>query len=335
MNAIPYIIQGKNIVVIIGNKPHTITESNIGYTALKQAIKDGDWDAVPDLVTPAKAIKTYAKGHFDFEDGILYEEGVRVSSAIADRMFVMYEEGFSVDPLIAFYKNIKANPSTQSAAELYGFLEKNSLPITEDGCFIAYKRVHSNYTDVRTGTMDNSIGKIVSMERQMVNDDRNKTCSSGLHFCSYSYLKEFSGDRVVTLKINPVDVVSIPTDYDNAKGRCCKYEVIGELTLDEALNDALADVSVYQETVIVHSDEDEPVGLDDDRVTNEDEIEIDADEMYDVKSLGLRQQAKIWNELTGGNLKKFSYREDVDRRMYAGQFTDAQILTVAQKLGLI
>jgi hypothetical protein len=31
------------------------------------------------------------------------------------------------------------------------------------------------------------------------------------------------------LKISPADVVSIPTDYNNSKGRTCKYEVIGEL----------------------------------------------------------------------------------------------------------
>ena len=30
------------------------------------------------------------------------------------------------------------------------------------------------------------------------------------------------------LKINPANVVSIPSDYDNAKGRCCEYEVIAE-----------------------------------------------------------------------------------------------------------
>jgi hypothetical protein len=30
------------------------------------------------------------------------------------------------------------------------------------------------------------------------------------------------------VKINPADVVSIPSDYHNAKGRACRYEVIGE-----------------------------------------------------------------------------------------------------------
>ena len=34
------------------------------------------------------------------------------------------------------------------------------------------------------------------------------------------------------VKISPADVVSIPSDYNNAKGRACKYEVIGEIGND-------------------------------------------------------------------------------------------------------
>jgi hypothetical protein len=34
------------------------------------------------------------------------------------------------------------------------------------------------------------------------------------------------------LKINPKDVVSIPADYNNTKGRCCRYEVVAEYNED-------------------------------------------------------------------------------------------------------
>jgi hypothetical protein len=70
------------------------------------------------------------------------------------------------------------------------------------------------------------------MNRQDVDDNCNNTCSTGLHFCSLNYLGSFgsSGDPVVILKIDPKDVVSIPVDYNNTKGRCCKYEVVGLYT---------------------------------------------------------------------------------------------------------
>ena len=52
------------------------------------------------------------------------------------------------------------------------------------------------------------------------------------------------------LKIDPADVVSIPTDYNGAKGRCAKYEVIAEVTGDPM--DAFASVvdKTYDKTVV-------------------------------------------------------------------------------------
>jgi len=131
--------------------------------------------------------------------------------------------------MVNFMNNLMQNPSKRAVDELYGFLEKNSLPITPEGCFLAYKKVREDFKDVHSGTMDNSVGRVVSMERNMVDDNRDNTCSTGLHFCSHSYLGSFSGARTVIVKIDPRDVVSIPSDYNNAKGRACRYEVIGEV----------------------------------------------------------------------------------------------------------
>ena len=73
---------------------------------------------------------------------------------------------------------------------------------------------------------------MVSMPRQAVDDNPNNTCSHGLHVCSYEYLKNFTGERLVVCKVNPRDVVSIPTDYNHTKMRVCRYEVIQEIPLD-------------------------------------------------------------------------------------------------------
>ena len=126
------------------------------------------------------------------------------------------------------------NPSKRSVTELYGFLEKGNMPITPDGHFLAYKKVRADYRDCHTGTMDNSVGQIVEMERNFVDDDKDRTCSTGLHFCSRDYLNHFGGERIMIVKVNPKDVVSIPSDYNDSKGRACRYEVISELEVDPA-----------------------------------------------------------------------------------------------------
>jgi hypothetical protein len=67
------------------------------------------------------------------------------------------------------------------------------------------------------------------MKRNMVDDDPESTCSRGLHFCSQNYLGFYGRGRTMIVKVNPRDVVSIPVDYKNAKGRACRYEIYGEL----------------------------------------------------------------------------------------------------------
>lgn len=229
--AFPYLIQGKNIVVIIDNQPHTVTSTHIGYEKIKQAIRDNDWDAVKDVIDPKKQILEYGAGNVAIQGSKVFWKEREMHGVLTNRLIEMYQDGFPIEPLIAFMENLMSNPSKRAVEELYGFLEKGNLPLTPDGYFLAYKKVRADFRDCHTGTMDNSVGQIVEMERNAVDDDQNRTCSAGLHFCSKEYLSHFgsSDSRTVILKINPADVVSIPTDYNNAKGRACRYEVIGEL----------------------------------------------------------------------------------------------------------
>jgi hypothetical protein len=233
-----YLIQGKNIVVVIDNKPYTITSTHIGYEKLKQAIKDSDWDTVKDVVDPKKQILDYGRGHVAVQGSKVFYKDREMVGVLTSRLIEMYQEGFPVEPLILFMENLMQNPSKRAVEELYGFMEKGNLPLTPDGHFLAYKKVRADFLDIHSGTMNNAPGQVVEMERNAVDDDQNRTCSAGLHFCSKEYLSHFGGSdsRTVILKINPADVVSIPTDYNNAKGRACRYEVLGELGVhpDEA-----------------------------------------------------------------------------------------------------
>jgi len=230
----PFLIQGKNIVVVIGNNSHTISSTHITYNKVLEAIKAGDWDTVKDIIEPKKVVLEYGKGNIEIQGEKLFWKGTELHNAISRRMIQMLQDGFPVEPLVAFMENLYQNPSKRAVTELYGFLEKNNLPINSDGYFLAYKKVRKDFKDIHSGTMSNAPGTVVEMERNQVDDDQNRTCSTGLHFCSQEYLSCFgsSDSRVVIVKINPRDVVSIPTDYNDSKGRACRYEVIGELGVD-------------------------------------------------------------------------------------------------------
>ena len=231
----PFILQGNNVTVVIGNKPHTISRTHITYQKVVDAIKQGDWQKVQDLVEPKKVVLNYGKGNVSVQGDQLFWKGKPMNNGLATRMITMLQDEFPIEPLVNFMENLMTNPSKRAVDELYGFLEKNSLPITPDGHFLAYKKVRNDYLDIHSGTMSNAPGMVVEMERNEVDDNKDRTCSSGLHFCSQSYLPNFGNsydNRVVIVKINPRDVVSIPSDYNNAKGRACRYEVIGEIGND-------------------------------------------------------------------------------------------------------
>lgn len=254
----PYLIQGKNIVVVIDNKSHTITSSHLAYEKIKTAIREGDWDVVKGIVDPVKTVVNYGAGNIEVQGEKIFYKGQEMHNSLSSRLLQMIEEGFPIEPLAKFWDNLMENPSFRAVNELYTFLERNNLPITPDGQFLAYKKVRDDYMDVHSGTTPNRLadawseedlaampltaGKkneitiqivdgvtVVEMPRNFVNDDQNNTCAEGLHFCSKEYLNSFGGERIMILKINPRDVVSIPNDYGYSKGRASRYEIVGEL----------------------------------------------------------------------------------------------------------
>jgi hypothetical protein len=231
-----YQIQGNRITIVVNNRPYTLAEGQLGYDDLRKAIKEKDWAKVPNLVSPKKVIVEYTNGGNITiqEGGVLCYKNVALNSGLTTRIMKMRKEGFDIQPMVNFLENVMLNPSTDSQTELFEFLDKNDLPITPDGHFLAYKKVRQDYKDCHSGKISNKVGDKPSMSRESVDADRRNECSVGLHFCSYSYLKNFGGDRVMILKINPADVVSIPNDYDRAKGRCWQYEVIGEVEVEAA-----------------------------------------------------------------------------------------------------
>lgn len=165
-------------------------------------------------------------------NGVTFD-GEPVHGVLVDRILGLVRQGLKVEPWLAFMTNLYQNPSLTARRELYLWLETSMLPLTPDGCFLAFKKVNGDFTDIFTGSLNYSPGSVVTMPRHLVDDNREVTCSDGLHFCSASYLPHFgvgTGNKIVLVKINPADVVSIPSDYANAKGRAWRIEVLEDVT---------------------------------------------------------------------------------------------------------
>ena len=237
MSKINFILGGDSITVFLDGNSYTINKQAHTYEIVLKAVREGNINALRDAVNIRQGIvASLAKTGGDkvrIEDNAIFYCDREVTGLISSRIFEMLRLGLSVKPMVRFLENMMENPSKRAVDELFSFIDACRLPITDDGHFLAYKRVRDNYFDVHSGTMDNSVGKILEMSRNMVDEDKNRTCSAGLHFCSYDYLAHFGGERIMVLKINPKDVVAIPADYNNSKGRTCRYEVVDELPVNE------------------------------------------------------------------------------------------------------
>lgn len=236
----PYVITPTSVVVAIGNRKFTVHKGHEKYEDVRQAIKDQDFESIPDMLDLKGKLISETNGGLYLLNGMLRCDKYVVPTLLASRISQMCREGFDIQPLTLFLENLMRNPNESGTIveEIYDFIEAGELPITADGCFLAYKMVKEDFTDIWSGRMDNSVGSIVQMDRADCDFNRGRTCSSGLHFCSEGYLGHYGSRRtsqVVVVKVNPRDVTSIPTDYNNAKGRACKYEVVDSLTWDEAI----------------------------------------------------------------------------------------------------
>lgn len=238
MNSIPYTISEKAIVLMIDSRTYTINRADQRFPDVLGALRDGNYDEIPGILDLKGRLVSESNGGLYLLNGMLRCDKYPVPALLGTRIIEMNKMGFPIDPLAKFLENLMENPSPSAREELYGFIEACDLPITADGYFLAYKMVGSNFKDLYTGKMDNSVGRVLLMPREDVDSNRNRTCSSGLHFCSEGYLGQYGtrgSDQVVVLKINPRDVVSIPTDYNNAKGRACQYEVVDAISWDDVI----------------------------------------------------------------------------------------------------
>lgn len=285
-------IDGRNIVVSKSHPNNTkIREEIKTMQRLRKTSNDTNspdiqacWQRLTDLSDIPTFVAKRTQGLVQVRDGVVFYGDEVLHNSITRRILWGLGEGYDMDSYIRLLENLMENPSKRAVDELFDFLEACNMGITEDGHFLAYKNVRSDYRDIHSGKFDNSVGQILEMARNKVDEDKNRTCSTGFHFCSQSYLPHFSstGGHTMIVKINPRDVVAIPADYQNAKGRAARYEVVAEYR-GPGSDDPLSRLPVWtNQDVQTHFDE---TGSDDESYDAEldywDEDDADADEAFD------------------------------------------------------
>lgn len=246
MNTIAWNKINETIKLYLNGRLIDVTKDHPRYDQILEACYKNTYDGIEALIESKleAMIRTLGNPHVKIKEGRVVVFDSNLPDDLHDRLVSFLEQGICVDPLVNLWDRIRNNVSYSVRTQLYKFLSHNDVLLMSDGRFVAYKSVTSDFKDFRTRTFDNSPGKEVTMPRNMVDDNPDQTCSDGLHVASWTYAVGFcsGGDRkLIACIVDPADVVSVPTDYNGTKMRCCRYIVDAEVI------DPIGDRLVYDD----------------------------------------------------------------------------------------
>lgn len=240
-----------NLTVVHDGEMYVATDSHPNFARIVAGLAVGD-ESVIELFDVQKT----AQKRFDrlservtIANGKVYLDGEEVDNALTQQVVNFVHGGVEdFKPLIAFFEKVETNPNGHSREQLYTWLRDRNITLTENGNFIAYKGVRvtdGEYFSISTGkaisdgveydgAIPNPLGAVVEMPRSEVQHNPAVGCHTGLHAGTWNYARDFARGAVLTVEINPRDVVSVPTDCDAQKLRVCRYVVkdVTETELD-------------------------------------------------------------------------------------------------------
>lgn len=225
----------------------TINGYHVNWDDIKHGLANGD-DNVLDLFdigtgVAAKMVSVSDRISWDGRNILWDGDPLRgVHASILERALNGGQKNFFA--LAKFIELLETNPSENSRAQAYTWLETHDFNITENGYVVGYKNVagdpvqgmksHASGTAYvngvkHQGQIPNPIGAIVTMPRSEVNSNPDIGCHTGLHVGDWSFVNYGTG-TILEVHVNPRDIVSIPRDEQFRKMRCCRYKVIRPVT---------------------------------------------------------------------------------------------------------
>lgn len=199
-----------------------------------------DIEAIAEVVEVQLWIAKLSHGRVTVDEtDRLRLDGALIDYGLTGRIGKIVRQGVSFTSLANFIERLSRNPDKTVAEDLYRFMEKGNLPLDEDGYLYGFKKVDDAYWSYASGT-DGKVQYLPetspSMPREDCDPNRQRTCSRGLHVCSFEYLKFWypRHGRVLIIRIDPEHVTAIPADHDDQKLRCCELYVAGEIPEEDA-----------------------------------------------------------------------------------------------------
>lgn len=236
---IPFLFSQGNLTVVLNGQSKSVPSSHPNFKLIREALKNDDAKALIDLIVgppvePPKPVPVpvnMVKDRVKIVDGKAYFDDEFVDCPGLDEYIQnLVKLDLPFDGLIKFIGRLYLSVRFRVRNQLFLFANKVGLIIDSQGYLLAYKAVTEDYKDKWTQKIDNRPGQSPCMDPGKVCDDPNRACGPGLHAGGLGYVHGYGhgSDRIIIVRVDPADVVSIPYDSGCQKLRTCGYYVVGD-----------------------------------------------------------------------------------------------------------
>lgn len=227
---------------ISGKTIHS-TKDQLNFKFLIDLYEKKDYNTMLSLVDPFLYVQQNLEEFIEVKNSDFYLKSPTKNYLIPGFHEVMIDLCHDVnsfenlDYFKKFLIKLLNNESITEIPHFLKYLSSQKFMINENGNLFAYKAVRGNYLDKHSGTIDNSPGRTVKMNRWEVTQDSKEECASGLHVGNLRYISGYwssSCDVLLVTEVDPRDLVSVP-GYNQGKIRVCKYHVLCRISFEESL----------------------------------------------------------------------------------------------------
>lgn len=246
-----------SLAIIIDGVAYNITNANPMFEQIKRKVCD---TSIPDsklvdMLDQATALINFVDGEitYDRASGLAWAGDISLDGEWLALVQKYATAGRPAEPLAKFFKLLSRNPSQKSVSTLWPFMANANLGVDADGYIIAFKAVRNDWFSItggdnskviqgvvnKQGQIRNAPGDVIKVQRNYVADDPDVACGPGIHAGSKEYAEIFgsikvacptTGNRMIVVRIDPADVVSVPKDCNAGKVRVAQYTVLEQFT---------------------------------------------------------------------------------------------------------
>lgn len=247
---------GTRLVTYVNNdgQVFTATENNPRLETIIDNLRCGDVEDIERLFDLDLAVNDTFQSlteRASVVNGRVLFDGDPVDRTIERLILRLYNKGDNAyKSVLAFMEKVYTNLSEHTRENLFTWLAAEDFSIDSDGDIVAYKGLRADGTSIHAGPafvdgkpvnghVPNHPGSVIEISRSDVVANPAIGCAYGLHAGTYEYASGFAQGLLVEVRVNPRDVVSVPTDCGAQKMRVSRYRVVR--SIESKYNDALVE----------------------------------------------------------------------------------------------